>query len=130
MGVTESILLYDPFVLALLLNYTKRMRPGDRLAAVSPGVLRQRLASLLAELKITAPYRWYTVRRGGATHSYYSTSNNLSAICARGRWNSLKTARIYICDAVAQLSELTLPARTTRKLQALATQCRPSFCHL
>lgn len=93
-GVTESILLFDPWVLALLTNYTKHMRPGDRLSSASPGVLRQRLAELLSELHINDPYRWYSVRRGGATHAY-RTTNNLSAICVRGRWNSLKTARIY-----------------------------------
>ena len=63
---------------------------------------------------------------GGVTHSYGST-NNLAAICLRGRWGSLKTARIYICDGIAQLSELTFSRRTKKRLETLATKCRPDY---
>ena len=38
-GVTESILLNDPFVVLLLRNYCKNKQPGDRLASASPGVM-------------------------------------------------------------------------------------------
>ena len=125
-GATESILLTDPFVLLLLRNYFRGKQPGDKLSSSSPGLLRSRLGDLLKDLSISDPYRWYSVRRGGATHAY-RTTNNLPAICHKGRWNSVKTARIYICDAVAQLTDLTLPDRTNRRLQRLASKCRPSF---
>ena len=125
-GVTESILLNDPFVVLLLRNYCKNKKPGDRLANASPGVMRNRLYTLLEQLKLDSPYRWYSVRRGGATHAYRN-SNDISSICVRGRWNSIKTARIYIADAVAQLSELQLTPSRTRRLTSLAVACRPSF---
>ena len=125
-GAVESILLTDVFVLRLLENFFKHKSPGDRLATVSPGLLRTRQASLLSQLHITDSYRWYSVRRGGVTHSYGST-NNLAAICLRGRWGSLKTARIYICDGIAQLSELTFSRRTKKRLETLATKCRPDY---
>ena len=63
-GAVESILLTDVFVLRLLENFFKHKSPGDRLATVSPGLLRTRLASLLSQLHITDSYRWYSVRRG------------------------------------------------------------------
>ena len=125
-GAVESILLTDVYVLYLLKNFIKGMQSGDRLSNVSPGVLRSRLASLLDQLHITDPYRWYSVRRGGATHAYRRT-NNLAAICLRGRWGSLKTARIYICDGIAQLSDLVFATRTKRRLEALAKKCRPDY---
>ena len=125
-GVTESILLNDPFVVLLLRNYCKNKKPGDRLANASPGVMRNRLYTLLEQLKLDSPYRWYSVRRGGATHAYRN-SNDISSICVCGRWNSIKTARIYIADAVAQLSELQLTPSRTRRLTSLAVACRPSF---
>ena len=62
--MTESILLNDPFVVLLFRNVCKNKKPGDRLAHVSPGVMRSR------QLKLDPPYRWYSVRRGGATHAY------------------------------------------------------------
>ena len=125
-GATESILLTDPFVITLLRNFFRTKQPGDRVSSASPGVLRSRLATLLSDLRISEPYRWYSVRRGGATHAY-RTTNNMAAICFKGRWNSVKTARIYICDAVAQLSDLTFSDQQSRRLHRLALQCRPSF---
>ena len=127
-GVTESILLTDPFVVALLRNFLRFHSPGDPLSKVSGGTQRKRLNDLLLGLKIPFPFRWYSVRRGGATHAYRTTNtNNLAAICVKGRWNSLKTARIYISDAVAQLTELQLSEHKMRLLRNLALTCRPSL---
>eukprot|EP00438_Fugacium_kawagutii_P020011 Skav203482 [mRNA] locus=scaffold921:365199:371984:+ [translate_table: standard] len=125
-GATESLLLTDPFVLTLLRNFCKAKLPGDRLSSASPGLLRKRLGTLLEQLGLTFPYRWYSVRRGGATHAY-RTTNNIAAVCVRGRWNAMKTARIYICDGVAQLSELTLAPAKQQRLRRLAVACRPDF---
>lgn len=125
-GVTESILLTDPFVITLLRNFLRFHSPGDPLSKVSGGTQRKRLNDLLLDLKIPFPFRWYSVRRGGATHAY-RTTNNMAAICVKGRWNSLKTARIYISDAVAQLTELQLSEQRMRSLRKLAVICRPSF---
>ena len=125
-GVTESILLTDPFVLVLLRNFMSKLAPGDPLSTVSGGTQRKRLNDVLISLKISFPFRWYSVRRGGATQAY-RTTNNISAICVKGRWNSVKTARIYISDAVAQLTELKLSDAQSRHFRHLAHKCRPSF---
>ena len=125
-GVTESILITDPFVVVLLRNFLSSLSPGDPLSKVAGGTQRKRLNDLLLFLRIPFPFRMYSIRRGGATHAY-RTTNNIAAICVKGRWNSVKTARLYICDAVAQLTELQLPEGTLRSLRRLALQCRPSF---
>ena len=62
--------------------------------------MRLRLKTLLSELDFPEGYQWYSLRRGGATHAFRS-SNDLSRICFVGRWNSIKTARIYLTDALA-----------------------------
>jgi len=126
MGATESLLLTDPFVVTLLRNFCRGRLPGDRLSSHSPGLLRKRLADTLEQLGLVVPYRWYSVRRGGATH-IYRTTNNIAAVCVRGRWNAVKTAKIYISDGVAQLSELTLSPSKQRRLRQLAISCRPDF---
>lgn len=125
-GVTESILLTDPFVLVLLKRFLVNLSPGDPLSHVSGGTQRKRLNGLLLTLKISFPFRWYSVRRGGATHAF-RTTNNIAAICVKGRWSSVKTARIYISDAVAQLTELQLSDSQLRQFRQLAMKCRPSF---
>eukprot|EP00438_Fugacium_kawagutii_P032554 Skav201090 [mRNA] locus=scaffold2562:77913:81556:+ [translate_table: standard] len=125
-GATESLLITDPFVVTLVKNFCRDKLPGDRLATASPNLLRKRFGLLLEQLGLTYPYRWYSVRRGGATHGY-RTTNNIAAICVRGRWNAVKTAKIYICDGVAQLSELTLTPAKQRRLRQLAVACRPDF---
>ena len=129
MGATESLLLTDPFVVTLLRNFCRGRLPGDRLSSHSPGLLRKRLADTLEQLGLVVPYRWYSVHRGGATH-IYRTTNNIAAVCVRGRWNAVKTAKIYISDGVAQLSELTLSPSKQRRLRQLAISCRPDSLSL
>ena len=125
-GMTESILLDDPFVCKLLQNYLRRKAPGDLLTKVSPQVQRKRLYDLIEALHLRAPYRWYSVRRGGATH-FFRQAGNLGQICLKGRWNSQKTAKIYITEGVAQLTELQLPPAQLRVIKALAMRARPSW---
>ena len=44
-----------------------------------------------------------------------------------GRWNCVKTARIYITDALAQLTEFDLEPSVLRRLSRLARKARPGF---
>ena len=125
-GVTESILLDDPFICKLLQNYLRNKAPGDLLTKISPQVQRKRLYELTESLHLQAPYRWYSVRRGGATH-FFRQTGNIAQICLKGRWNSQKTAKIYISEGVAQLSELQLSAVPLQRIKALALRARPSW---
>ena len=50
-------------------------------------------------------FRPYSLRRGGAT-AYYRATRNMAATIERGRWSSLRVARIYINDGVAKEVEL------------------------
>lgn len=104
-GVTESLLITDPFVVVLLKNFLRNFSPGDNVSLVSGGTQRKRLNDLLISLQIPFPFRWYSVRRGGATHAF-RTTNNIASICVKGRWSSVKTARIYICESVMLLLNL------------------------
>ena len=81
-GMTESILLDDPFICKLLQNYLRCRASGDVLTKVSPQVQRKRLYELLEILQLTAPYRWYSVRRGGATH-FFRQTGNMAQICLK-----------------------------------------------
>jgi hypothetical protein len=61
----------------------------------------------------------YSLRRGGATWHFQQTGS-LDATVNRGRWLSARTARIYIEDGIAQLSELSLTPDIKRVMVAFA----------
>mgnify|MGYP003333833097 CR=1 FL=1 len=50
-------------------------------------------------------FRPYSLRRGGAT-AYYRATRNMPATIERGRWSTLRVARIYINDGLAKETEL------------------------
>ena len=52
-------------------------------------------------------FRPYSLRRGGAT-AYFRATRNMGATIERGRWSSLRVARIYINDGIAKEVELRL----------------------
>ena len=125
-GAQESLVVEEPWLVAALRNYLKRRRPGDLLRSCSPGVIRSRLKTLLAELAFPDGCQWYSVRRGGAT-SFFRSTSNLGQTCLIGRWSCQKTARIYITDALAQLTEINTPAATHARWVQLARKARPRF---
>lgn len=58
-------------------------------------------------------FRCYSLRRGGAT-SYFKDCGLMEKTLLRGRWASIAVARLYLCDALAQLPHLTATPRTSR----------------
>ena len=125
-GAHESLVIDDPWLVQALANYVAPLAPGDYLRTASPGLMRTRLKDLLSELHLGEGYQWYSCRRGGATYAF-RTSNNLSHICFVGRWNHIKTARVYLTDALAQLTEIRLEPAVSRRLLVLARKARPHF---
>jgi len=74
---------------------------------------------MLAALEIReAGYKPYSLRRGGASFDYRQ-HGVVSRTTLRGRWNSAKTARIYIADAMAVLAAVKLPPDLDHRHAAL-----------
>ena len=69
-------------------------------------------------------FRPYSLRRGGAT-AYFRATSDMQATIERGRWATVRVARIYINDGLAKEVELRLPSvvqsRLRRRAGALAT---------
>ena len=120
----ETISLDDPWVVSLIALYIEGMAPEQALSTVSGEIHRRRLATLCQELYLNHGFRWYSLRRGGATHEFRK-SRNLGELLIKGRWNCAKTARIYLQDGVATLSQLVLPPRVKAFLHQLAVTLRP-----
>ena len=57
----------------------------------------------------------YSLRRGGATWSFLQ-HHSMELTLLKGRWQSAKTARIYLQDAIAGLSDLQMTPQLRSKL--------------
>ena len=64
-------------------------------------------------------FRPYSLRRGGAT-AYYRATRNMAATIERGRWASIRVARIYINDGLAKEVDLRIPLATLDNLERRA----------
>ena len=61
-------------------------------------------------------FRPYSLRRGGATKVFQDTGSMETALL-RGRWESRRVAKIYICDALSFLPAIKLSAESQSRLR-------------
>ena len=64
-------------------------------------------------------FRPYSLRRGGATELWRVTGD-LGKVTMAGRWGHQQTARIYVNDGLAVLTEMQLEGPSFQKARALA----------
>ena len=55
-------------------------------------------------------FRPYSLRRGGATF-WFNRHGSLDRILLQGRWMAAKTARTYLNEGLAVLTEINIPNR-------------------
>lgn len=122
----ESVAITDPFVCSLLFEL-QRSSPQGSLAAVTPNIFRAKLAQFCSFLNL-APcgFSAYSIRRGGASFAFAS-GEPFDQLLLRGRWQSVKTARIYLDTGRASLVHLTLPVECSRLLDSFSSKLR-DFC--
>lgn len=84
---------------------------------VSPSKFRKLFQEAAIHFGFTDRLTVYSLRRGGATWSFLQ-HGSMEKCLLRGRWQSTKTARIYLQDAVAGMSDLQLSDSIRNKLQA------------
>ena len=85
---------------------------------------RAKFVSVLALCGVDAnlhSFRLYSLRRGGATH-WYEVTGAYEECMRTGRWQNLKTCRLYVQGGEAALAGMKLPA-VTRRLVKLASPC-------
>ena len=106
----EASVINDPIVGRLFRLARLRRAPGTSDDFyIYPGS-ESRFYSLFAEglaaLELQRfQFRPYSLRRGGAT-AFYRATRNMQATIERGRWSTLRVARIYINDGLAKETEL------------------------
>jgi len=121
-GEPESVVLRDKQVTLALAMALVELEPGDFLIDGSPAAFRATFAHDIRALGLSADcYKPYSLRRGGATHSFRS-GVGIQAVAEQGRWAHLATCRIYVNDAVAEVTRITLPKPLERKINQGAAE--------
>ena len=107
-GAAESITLHGEDICRRLFQWTQRTRPSQSLAGPSH-LWRQKFSKTLEALSFGQwDFRPYSLRRGGATHQFRA-HGAFDKLMQQGRWQSLKTARVYINEGLSVLAELRVP---------------------
>ena len=122
----ESIEVNDTLLCSLLWEI-KRSCPTGGLAACTPNGFRARLRLFCSFLGVRAcGFSAYSIRRGGASFAF-ANGESFDQLLHRGRWQSVKTARIYLGSGRANLIQLTLPDEATALISTFKAKLQ-SFC--
>ena len=126
-GAAESVTLHSEDVCRRLFQW-KNQASKDTLLTDAPHKWRKQFSEVLKAVGFEhLDYRPYSLRRGGATY-HFQIHGRFDSLLVSGRWQSASTARIYINEGMAVLTEMSIPwTRFSRNLrsQYLTSLTRP-----
>ena len=103
-GAAESVTLCEEDTLRRLWQWKQSTSPNTSLCP-PPHQWRKMFNEAISALGLESyEYRPYSLRRGGATF-FFSKHGQLDRLLIQGRWQSSKTARLYINSGLAILAE-------------------------
>lgn len=117
-GAAESVTIQVSEVLRRLWQW--KTAPKHLTALVPSGSRwRQLFTECLVALEVSDfGFRPYSLRRGGATF-WFSKHGSFDKLLVQGRWQAVKTARIYLNEGMALLAELKLPQQQVSVFQRI-----------
>ena len=116
-GAAESVTLHDTSVLPSLYHW-KQQSQAHAYLTVKPHAWRRLFNQAMEGLDLLSfGYRPYSLRRGGATF-FFQHHGSFDKLLVLGRWAAAKTARIYINEGLAQMSEISVPNSRLRYYQS------------
>eukprot|EP00438_Fugacium_kawagutii_P015211 Skav213597 [mRNA] locus=scaffold77:213673:216130:- [translate_table: standard] len=118
-GAAESVVVtHEPTF--FLLKRWKDVAGAAAPLTPSPGKWRALFNQGLEALQVTSfEFRPYSLRRGGATW-WFGKHQNMDRILVQGRWQTQKSARVYLNEGLAVLAQMRLP-RTDPTLRSFLT---------
>ena len=116
----EMVVVESHLALKFLRRACQNRAPNSPLLVDGAPSFRQLFKNLVAHFQLTGLFAVYSLRRGGATHAFLM-HGSMEKTLLRGRWSSTSTARIYIQDTIATVSQLKLTP-TQRMHARLAAQ--------
>lgn len=103
----EMVVVESHIALRFLRHACQGRPPGALLLPDGPPAFRQLFKNLVAHFRLVGLFAVYSLRRGGATYAFLM-HGSMEKVLLRGRWSSTSTARIYIQDTIATVSQLKL----------------------
>ena len=128
-NMDESVALYDQELHRLweLCLLDRELQPSDFIWHRSGTKFRDLFHEGVEALQLQQMgFQPYSIRRGGATHSF-ATSLALDRVILRGRWRSLAVARIYLEDGQAQLANIRLSQKQKSLLATFSRGLPPNL---
>ena len=109
-NVKESVTIFEPHLVVLLVELLDIKRRANLMRVPmwtkNGTAFRKAFHKLTVFFKVEhMNFRGYSLRRGGAT-AFFQDCGLMEKTLLRGRWNSVQVARLYLCDALAQLPDL------------------------
>ena len=119
----EATTVLDPLVSQLWSIVLARLEPNaapNNFVYFRPkSVFHKRFVEGCAHLRVAHfGLRVYSLRRGGAT-SFFRRTGSMSLTVERGRWGSIRPARIYINDGLAKAIDLQVTEETAAWIKAI-----------
>ena len=125
MMIDETVIITDHLACLILSNLVSGRDPGEYVFQHSPQQFRTSWNNMKARLNLSHhKILPYSLRRGGATW-YFQMTGSFSRTMVKGRWEHVKTCKMYINQAQLALNQITLPQPTLLKFQQLEQALRP-----
>ena len=116
-----SVLQKGILVGSLVQRAVQGRGPNELILRTSPRKFREEFQQLAALLGLaTYQFRPYSLRRGGATFDLRQ-SGNMELVLVKGRWQSNRTARIYLNDGLATLTTKAMSEQQRHHLHTLTS---------
>ena len=107
-GASESVTLSAVEVLRPLYQWKVTHKRSSRLTQ-APHLWRKQFSDTIEALGWSEfHFRPYSLRRGGATF-WFGRHANFDRLLQLGRWQAIKSARVYLNDGLAMMASLNLP---------------------
>ena len=119
-GAAESITIQVTEVVRRLAQWKGANKPGTLLTPPAH-IWRKQFSSALEHLQLLEwEFRPYSLRRGGATF-WFSRHGSLDKILIQGRWMAARTARTYLNEGLAVLTEINVPHHRLKPFHTVYT---------
>ena len=120
----EQVIIRDPKVTKLLYHVMKDMMNDEEVYEGNTRHLGEDLRWAARKFGLEhARLTPYAFRRGGATH-YFLQCGSLDRTAELGRWQDVKTARLYIEGAAAELGDWGIEAKGQEYVERLGQVCK------
>jgi integrase len=125
-GRNQSVTIRESCVADLVRDVVKATKPGQPLFPGGAKAFRRAFKETCAELGISDRYVPHSLRHGGATRLSL-LGWKVEDILLRGRWESNKSARIYVKSGRAMLMAIQVPKRIGELAAVLAADPKASI---